>query len=159
MKYADSGTILPGAAQFLDTDRTKFAKRVYRLTGHPVQGPMRELVVNKGGEWDCSYRPRGQFDTLNIPYKPPYRCGTLIVGTLIIERPWLDVQNCKLEGHRVSFDGGVIPGFKELNNLETLVINYLQRLLKDERMKQRELFLRTQTRYDSKDAIKIAQLF
>lgn len=115
VKYADTGTRLPQVEIFLDEQHTAFVQGSY-----PSGKELREIVNQLGGEWDCLYTPRGQYDTLNISYKG---------GTLIIERPWIDVPDRSQRGHRVSFDG------KVTRDLEASIKSYLLKLHQRERDK------------------------
>ncbi len=115
VKYADTGIRLPQVERFLDEQQTVFVQ-----SSAPSGQELREIVNQLGGEWDCLDGPRGQYDTLNIPYKS---------GTLIIERPWIEVLDRSQRGHRVSFDG------KVRRNFEASIKSYLLKLHQWERDK------------------------
>ena len=143
VRYVDTGNRFLNIEIFLDDQQTSFVRRVYDRTGYPVGHELREIVKQLGGEWDCLQTPQG-YDTLNIPCEG---------GTLIIERPWIDLKDRSQRGHRVSFDGKFTPG------LEESIKAYLSGLHKQERAKSREWFLQTTTIYEKQEPKETAKLF
>lgn len=126
MKYINTGKRLKKIEKFLDKKETEFVKKVYDKTGYPVGHELREIVEELGGEWSIERIKRNQYDTLNIPY---------LNGTLIIERPWMDLNKMSYYGHKVSFNGEITK------DLEKLIIIFLTNLVQKEREKSKEFFI------------------
>lgn len=142
ISFFEDGMEIPDIGEMLDNMRTRLARRVYTQTGFPVGDEMRSVVAELEGFSECQEGPSEQCDTLNIPFYG---------GTLIIERPWMNLEDCSYQGHRVSCLR-VIPPFREL-------VKFIEELLEQERMKSKQLFLETSQRYPPEELQELAKLF
>ena len=144
MIYADEGRMLKVVSHFFDTQQTAYVRRVYEKTGYPVGHELRGLARVMGGDFDFMHRPNNQYDTLNMPFAE---------GTLVIERPWMDLQERTRNGHRISFVGRAPVSLHDdlaafLDDLHTL-----------QRRISRSWFLRCTDRYSPEEALEVAKLF
>ena len=131
-KWKHRGINLPKASEFLDTAYTVFVQSAYQRTLYPKYNILREIVKKYGGSFICE-EPRGknEFDTLCIPFW---------FGRIIIQRPWIDVQQTNWVGYQVFFTSAVLPDFIR-NSLEASAIRLLFRLFEQERHISKDLFI------------------
>jgi len=144
MRYVDEGIELLELAAFVDKQKTGFARAVYDRSGYPIGHEMRRIVERLCGEWGCLFRPRGQFDTVNIPFRN---------GILVIERPWLNHDDTSYTGHRVSFVGELTEDFVQVAK------QFLTQIHEEERMRSKEWFLSYATHLPQSERQEIAALF
>lgn len=97
--YADAGKLMPGVGEYLDRTLTEFTKSLREILGFDVHSgkSLRRVVERIGGKWDCSERPNGQYDTINL--------YSMLGPLIVFERPFFDASTHSYRGHRVGIVG------------------------------------------------------
>ncbi len=146
-KPIDDGWEFPDAGILLDELETKFFLQVYKKSNYPTGKELRKIAEDLGGYVDYECQTMERYDAINIQFSD---------GLLRIERPWVNLEECNHNGHKIIFYGE-----GNLADLETEICSYLVDLHITERKMSKKDFLEYDVdETDNKDWVKeVSSLF
>jgi hypothetical protein len=137
MKYYDTGRPLPQLEAYLNGILEAGNPAAKYLRGCRPNDFLNSIIERLGGKRDVTYRPRGQHDTLNIPFITiPFLKIPIIKGTIIIERPYIATRPEEQEAHYASYSGPIFPGVESLATKYAILL-YRHEIKKIEKRERR----------------------